>query len=175
METLFNLTLQMQEIEDALYENGGEFTPEIENALAETKESMMAKVDNYYAILGKFKATQTAAAEEIKNLQRIKKVAENAESRIKDHILEIMGTFGIERLESNLHKMYRRRSEKMETNDDMMLAGYQRQIEELKASLPDYVTIEVKVNKTALKQFEKETGILPAGAEKVENYTLTVK
>lgn len=63
----------------------------------------------------------------------------------------------------------------METNDDMMLAGYQRQIEELKASLPDYVTIEVKVNKTALKQFEKETGILPAGAEKVENFTLTVK
>lgn len=175
MESLFNLTLQMQEIEDALYENGGEFTPEIEAALAETKESMMAKVDAYYAIIGKLKATQAAAGEEIKNLQRIKKVAENGESRIKDHILEIMGTFGIERLESNLHKMYRRRSEKMETNDDMMLAGYQRQIEELKASLPDYVTIEVKVNKTALKQFEKETGILPAGAEKVENYTLTVK
>lgn len=175
METLFNLTLQMQEIEDALYENGGEFTPEIENALAETKESMMAKVDNYYAILGKFKATQTAAAEEIKNLQRIKKVAENAESRIKDHILEIMGTFGIERLESNLHKMYRRRSEKMETNDDMMLAGYQRQIEELKTMLPEYVTVEVKINKTLLKQYEKETGLLPAGAEKIENFTLTVK
>ena len=175
MESLFNLTLQMQEIEDALYENGGEFTPEIENALAETKESMMAKVDNYYAILGKFKATQTAAAEEIKNLQRIKKVAENAETRIKDHILEIMGTFGIERLESNLHKMYRRRSEKVETNDEQMLAGYQRQIEELKMILPDYVTVEVKVNKTMLKQFEKETGILPAGAAKIENFTLTVK
>lgn len=175
METLFNLTLQMQQIEDALYENGGEFTPEIENALAETKESMMAKVDNYYAILGKFKATQTAAAEEIKNLQRIKKVAENAESRIKDHILEIMGTFGIERLESNLHKMYRRRSEKVETNDEQLLAGFQRKIEELKMILPDYVTVDVKINKTALKQFEKETGLLPAGAEKVENYTLTVK
>jgi uncharacterized protein (DUF885 family) len=165
----------MQQIEDALYENGGEFTPEIENALAETKESMMAKVDNYYAILGKFKATQTAAAEEIKNLQRIKKVAENAESRIKDHILEIMGTFGIERLESNLHKMYRRRSEKVETNDEQLLAGFQRKIEELKMILPDYVTVDVKINKTALKQFEKETGLLPAGAEKVENYTLTVK
>lgn len=175
METLFNLTTQMQQIEDALYETGGEFTPEIEAALTETKESMMAKVDNYYAVIGKFKATQAAAAEEIKNLQRIKKVAENAESRIKDHILQVMGTFGIERLESNLHKMYRRRSEKVETNEDMMLAGYQRQIEELKQLLPDYVTLEVKVNKSMLKQFEKETGLLPAGATKVENYTLTVK
>jgi hypothetical protein len=86
-----------------------------------------------------------------------------------------MGTFGIERLESNLHKMYRRRSEKVETNDEQMLAGYQRQIEELRMILPDYVTVEVKVNKTMLKQFEKETGILPAGAAKIENFTLTVK
>ena len=175
METLFNLSLQMQQIEDALYEAGGEFTPEIESALAETKESMMAKVDNYYAIIGKFKATQKAAAEEIQNLQKIKKVAENAETRIKEHLLEIMGTFGIERLESNLHKIYRRRSEKMVTNEYKMLAGYQRQIEELKTKLPEYVTVEVKINKTLLKQYEKETGILPAGAEMIENYTLTVK
>ena len=63
----------------------------------------------------------------------------------------------------------------METNEDMMLAGYQRQIEELKTKLPEYVTVEVKINKTLLKQYEKETGLLPAGAEKVENFTLTVK
>lgn len=175
MGTLFNLTAQMQSIEDALYENGGELTPELEEALVETRDSIVAKVDAYYALIGKLKSTQTAAADEIKNLQRIKKVAENGETRIKEHLLEIMGTFGIERLESNLHKIYRRRSEKMETNEDMMLAGYQRQIEELKTKLPEYVTVEVKINKTLLKQYEKETGLLPAGAEKVENYTLTVK
>ena len=49
MATLFNLTAQMQSIEDALYENGGELTPELEEALVETRDSIVAKVDAYYA------------------------------------------------------------------------------------------------------------------------------
>ena len=33
----------------------------------------------------------------------------------------------------------------------------------------------MKVNKTGIKEYEKETGILPAGVEKVENWSLRIK
>jgi hypothetical protein len=33
----------------------------------------------------------------------------------------------------------------------------------------------VKVSKTGVKEFQKETGVLPAGAEMVENYSLRIR
>ena len=45
----------------------------------------------------------------------------------------------------------------------------------LGATLPPYLTLEMKVNKTGIKEYEKETGILPAGAEKVESVSLRIR
>jgi hypothetical protein len=33
----------------------------------------------------------------------------------------------------------------------------------------------MKVSKTAIKEYQKEQGILPAGAEVVENYSLRIR
>ena len=52
--TLFGLSAQMAQIEDELYENGGELTPELEKELTETRESLVAKVDGYNALYQKY-------------------------------------------------------------------------------------------------------------------------
>ena len=98
MASLFELTQEMQNIEDELYENGGEITPEMEPALSETKDSLLAKVDNYNGLMGKFEATSKACADEIKRVQGIKKNADNAVKNLKQYILNTMTYCGIERL-----------------------------------------------------------------------------
>ena len=49
---LFQLTAEQSRIEDLLEQNGGEITPEIEEALTLTAEQLPRKVDGYGALLG---------------------------------------------------------------------------------------------------------------------------
>lgn len=54
-------------------------------------------------------------------------------------------------------------------------SAYQKNLEELNELLPPYITAELKVSKTAIKEFQKTEGILPAGAEIVENWSLRIR
>ena len=54
---------------------------------------------------------------------------------------------------------------------DNILERYDEVISELAAKLPDWVTIQVSVNKTKLKALE----VLPEGVTKVENKTVRIK
>ena len=56
MATLFQLTERASQIEEALYETGGEITPEIEALMTETAAELPAKVDNYNALIQKLTA-----------------------------------------------------------------------------------------------------------------------
>lgn len=173
--TLFQLTADMAAIEDALIESGGELTPEIEAALTETQDSLAVKVDGYNALIQKFGRTADVLKAEIDRLGKLKKTAENAEKRVKQHVCDTMGAFGIEKLEGQLCKMTRRRTQRVETNDEMLKAAYQRNIDELNAILPPYLTVKLEVSKTGIKEFQKEEGLLPAGAEMVEAYSLMIR
>lgn len=173
--TLFQLSEQAQAIEDLLYETGGELTPELEQAMTETRESMIAKVDSYNALIRKFCATSEACAAEIKRIQAIKKTADNSVERIKARILGIMELFGIERLEGETCKMMPRASKKMETEDAVLLDPYEKNLKAFSASLPVWLKIEAKIDKPALKAIEKSGGALPVGASLIQNKTLKIK
>ena len=54
---------------------------------------------------------------------------------------------------------------------DDILEKYDEVISELAAKLPEWVTIQVSVNKTKLKAQE----VLPEGVTKVENKTVRIK
>jgi hypothetical protein len=86
-----------------------------------------------------------------------------------------MQMFGIEKLEGQYCKMSLGKSTRTETDDELLKAGFQAAVDELGATLPPYLTLEMKVNKTGIKEYEKETGILPAGAEKVESVSLRIR
>lgn len=174
-KTLFQLSADMAAIEDALWENGGELTEELALALQETELSLARKADGYNALLRSFVATKENLKAEIDRLTKLKKTAENAEKRIKQHICDTMGAFGIDKIEGDKSKISRVRTTAIETNDDMLMFSYQKNLDDLNAILPPYIRAEMKVSKTAIKEFQKEQGILPAGAEVVENYSLRIR
>ena len=175
IRTLFQLSADLVAIEDALWENGGELTPELELSMQETEASLAKKADGYYSLIHSFASKKDVIKAEIDRLAKLKKVAENAEKRIKQHICNTMGAFGIEKLEGNFVKFSRGKSTSTETDDDVLRASYTAPIANLMDALPPYLQVEIKVNKTALKEYIKETGITPNGVEFVENWSLRIR
>ena len=178
METrnLFQLTTDMVAIEDALWENGGELTPELEEAMNETAASLVAKTDGYGALIRKFDSAASAIDAEIKRLQALKKTATNAVDRLKGRILFSMQANGMSKLDGQLTKFSLRRSEKTVTDDESILAPYLFALEEFAKTLPTYITLgDLKVNKTKIKEIAKEEGVLIPGAVIEENWSVIMK
>ncbi len=173
--TLFQLSNEMRMLEDALWESGGELTPEIEQALAENAESIAKKVDGYNAVLRSFAYKSDVLDAEIKRLTALKKTAENAQKRIREYVVDIMNAFDIDKLDGAYCKISKTKSTKTEVNEELLLSGVQFAIDSVAKTMPPYVTLETKVSKTALKDFIKETGITPAGVEFVDSYSLRIK
>lgn len=174
-KTLFQLTAEWAAIEDALWESGGELTDELALSLSENDKALATKADSYNYLLRSIASKEDALDAEIKRLTALKKTAENAQKRIKEHICETMGVFGMDKIEGNFCKISRARSTRVETNDEQLKSAYQKNLDELNASLPPYLSAELKVSKTAIKDMQKTDGILPAGAEIVENYSIRIR
>lgn len=175
MANLYELQGTMYEIEQALDDNGGELTDELAALLNDTELSIRQKADGYRAVIAKFNDKADAADKEIKRLQEIKKTAKNAEKRLKEYILSVMGTFGLKKIEGDLCSMTRTQTKALDVDEDLLLLAHREKIDALQASLPDYLTIEVKVSKTAIKSKFKDTDLLPAGCKYVENESLRIK
>ena len=173
--TLFQLSEQDRLISDLLEENGGEITPEIEGMLEENKDLFPKKVDGYGAMLRKFKALEESCKTEIARIESIKKVAQNSQKNMRKHILDTMLLFGYDKLEGNMTKIRVGKSKSLEVDEDILLSQYKAKIEALNESLPPYLTIEVKVSKTGIKEAFRGTEVLPSGCEIKESETLTIK
>ncbi len=175
--TLFYLSEQMAAIEAALEETGGELTPELEAQWTETRESLMAKVDNYNALVQKLKNYSENIKAEQERLAKLKKTADNSLKRIKDHIKDTMKTFGLKSLEGDYCKMTLSRSTATEVDDETVLAPYRKALEAFNAKLPPYITVEAKISKAAIKEMAKEMpeGMTLAGVTFTENTSLTIK
>jgi hypothetical protein len=165
----------MLQIECILEDNGGELTDELAELLTDTELSLKQKADGYRAVMAKFDHKADAADKEIKRLQDIKKAAKNAKERLKEYILGVMGAFGIKKLEGELCSMTRSTTKSLDVNEELLLEPYADKIARLQSELPDYLTIEVKVSKTAIKNRFKDTDILPAGCAYVENDSLRIR
>ena len=177
--TLYELTAQQAAIEDALYENGGEATPELEMMLAETAAALPQKIDGYNHILSRMKSIEDGCSAEITRLQALKKTAQNGQKYLKMHLLDAMQTFNIERLEGNTCKVFRKATPASVLIEDeaKMWSAYKGRIEKLQKQLPDWLTIETKVDKTALKAYlQNNPQALVAGAVlKTDGETIVIK
>jgi hypothetical protein len=172
--TLFELSEQDRLIADSLEESGGELTPEIEELLAETRDLFPKKVDGYGVMIRKFKSLEDTCKTEIERVERIKRVAQNAQKNIRNHILDAMVFFGYQKLEGNMTTFRLGKSKSLEVDEDALLAQYKEKIDALQAALPPYLTVEVKVSKKGIKDAFPD-GVLPAGCEVKENNTITIK
>jgi hypothetical protein len=173
METLYQLTEQMSALESLLEDNGGELTPDIEALWQETGESLTRKVDNYNALIIKLKNYSSNLDSEIKRLQGLKKTADNSLKNVKEHIKSVMEQFGIDKLEGSYCKMTLTTSTATEVDEETVLAPYRSRLAKL--DLPDWITADLKVSKTALKDAFKDKDVTPAGVQFVENQSLRIR
>lgn len=173
---LFQLTSDMSAIEEALWENGGELTPELEEAMTETKESLIAKIDGYGALIRNFDASAATIDAEIKRLTALKKTAERASERLKARVLDSMQFNNISKLDGAYTKFSLRRSERTVTDDESILAPYYFTIEAVRSTLPPYVQLgDLKVSKQVIKDMIKKDGIQIPGASLEENWSVTMR
>lgn len=172
-ETLYELTAQMRRIEDALDETGGELTPELEELWQETGESLTQKVDNYFALIDKLTDYSDVVSAKIKRYQEMKKRTDNAVKRLKSHIMDTMIANGISKLEGADCKMSLSQTTATEVDEETVLQPYLSRLDRL--MLPPWISAELKVSKSILKDTYKNADVTPAGVKFVKNTQLRIK
>lgn len=162
------------ECEDALEENGGELTPELEQALATTEAEIPQKVDSYKGLIDAMNAKADLLDREAKELATKKKAMKNAVSRVKEYILDVMKEFGLSKIKGNAYTASVRQTTAVSVDDeDEALAKYRAEVEAL--HLPAWVKVTLAVDKTALKDAFGGTDVMPAGTSLKTNWSLTIR
>ena len=161
--SFYPVTKELTDIFIALEENGGEVTPEIEQALAINEENFAAKsVDFGNAILN-FKAMAAAAKAEKERLAAIQKRYENAYNRLDKALTAAMDATGHDKVETPTMRLSLRHTTATE-------------VDNLDAVPMEYKTtkVEVVADKTAIKKAIQQGEDVP-GAHLVENVSLQIK
>lgn len=161
MNSLYNITTEQLRINELLEELEGELTPEIEEALIINEDNFLAKSEGYIESIAYFKAKQEAADVRIKEYQRIKRIAENAEKRLKERMQWAMEVLGRDKVEVGLHKMSLRSSQAVNITNE--------------AHIPNqYIKVETKIDKESLKR-DLKAGLVIEGAELVTNKSIMIR
>lgn len=191
-ETYDKLSAELDEIYS---ENGGEVTEDttererLLEEMNELKEQCVREIvdnsDAYAEIALNKRAQQEVAEAEMKAVkEQQRKVLDTLQARVNKY--ERAYKFWLENFDAAMrvaecskiggaktdkkHSVWYQTTTSVEVADDI-LERYDEVIGELAAKLPEWVTIQVSVNKTKLKALE----VLPEGVTKVENKTVRIK
>ena len=191
-ETYDKLSAELDEIYS---ENGGEVTEDttererLLEEMNELKEQCVREIvdnsDAYAEIALNKRAQQEVAEAEMKAVkEQQRKVLDTLQARVNKY--ERAYKFWLENFDAAMrvaecskiggaktdkkHSVWYQTATSVEVADDI-LERYNEVISELAAKLPEWVTIQVSVNKTKLKALE----VLPEGVTKVENKTVRIK
>ena len=151
MNTLFKITEQARELSQALIE--GELTPEMESALIINQNELQEKSINYAYAIRSIEYDLEAIDSEIKRLQALKTSRTNAIERMKSAVLDAMGIYGIDKIETPTMKI----SVRLNNPAVELVNEYQ---------IPDIFKKEkvtVSIDKTAIKE-AIESGLEVQGA-----------
>ena len=91
---IFEITQSYQELINTIEENGGEVTPEIEEALAITEEQFKDKTKSYVEVIKQAKSDMKLIKEETERLANLKKSKEKLIERLTDILTDAIETFG---------------------------------------------------------------------------------
>lgn len=158
-----------------LEDNGGELTPEIEQALATTEEQIPAKIDGYKGFLDYLASQEGMIDGMIKDLQRKKKAVQNAQKNVKENLKNVMQCFGLTKIKGDVYTASIRTAATTEVDEDALLQPYRFDMERASAKLPPYVTVELKVSKTELNNLLKEGYPMPSGVTNGETVILNIR
>ena len=192
-ETYDKLSAELDEIYS---ENGGEVTEDttererLLEEMNELKEQCVREIvdnsDAYAEIALNKRAQQEVAEAEMKAVkEQQRKVLDTLQARVNKY--ERAYKFWLENFDAAMrvaecskiggaktdkkHSVWYQTTTSIEVPDDFISESYGDIISELAAKLPEWVTIQVSVNKTKMKALE----VLPEGVTKVENKTVRIK
>ena len=192
-ETYDKLSAELDEIYS---ENGGEVTEDttererLLEEMNELKEQCVREIvdnsDAYAEIALNKRAQQEVAEAEMKAVkEQQRKVLDTLQARVNKY--ERAYKFWLENFDAAMrvaecskiggaktdkkHSVWYQTTTSVEVPDDFISESYGDIISELAAKLPEWVTIQVSVNKAKLKAME----VLPEGVTKVENKTVRIK
>ena len=160
-KSLYHITSEQLKINELLEELEGELTPELEEALMINEDNFLAKSEGYIESIAYFKAKAEAAKVRIEEMQRIKRISENAEKRLKERMQWAMETLGRDKMEVGLHIISLRRTLAVNIISE--------------AAVPnEYVKVETSIDKVKLKEALKTGAIIP-GAELKYNQSIQIR
>lgn len=163
LPSLYTISADMMALISQLEDNGGELTPEIENALAITEEQFVAKSEEYGHAILSLKAMAAAAKAEKDRLASLEKFYKNALERIQGALVSAMDVLDHPKVETPSMRLFLRRTKATEVDDVTLLPS------DLKT-----VKVEEVPDKAAIKAAIMEGRDVP-GAHIVENVSLQIK
>lgn len=161
--TLYDLTTEQLVINRLLEENGGELTPELEQALIITEENLSVKTEGYCKAIAIYKGEVETLKAEIDRLTAKKKTAEKAVERMKESLLDCMKRLELEKINAGTFTVSTRKSQFVEILDmDLIPDKYKKEV------------TTVSVDKNAIKDAFKNN-IIVEGAEIKDNKSIQIK
>lgn len=121
MKTLYTITEDQRLINQMLEENGGELTPEIEEAMLITEDNFLAKAEAYGATISEYNAQADACAVEIKRLQAYKRTCENVSNRMKERLSEAMKAFDKDKVTAGTFRFSFHKCQAVVIEDEMLI------------------------------------------------------
>lgn len=161
MKTLFEITQEVIELASLLEE--GEFTPELEQQLAITRDELDSKAENYVKVIRSVEGDISVIDDEIKRLKEIRDGKSRVVDRMKEALSTAMTAFKVDKIETALMKLFFRKSESVEILDETLVP------EQYKLS-----RVVVNPDKILIKKLIKSGEEIP-GAEVVEKLNLQIK
>lgn len=162
--SLYNIELEYLQLVETLIENGGEATPELEEALQLNKQNLETKGTNYGLVVKQIEAECDIIDSEIARLTALKKSRSKAIDRLKNNLSTAMQLYDIEEIKTPILKINFRKSESVEVIDLKLLDR-----EYIKVSDP----VE-SADKAKIKEAIKE-GKVVVGATLNQNKNIQIK
>ena len=94
MGSLYNIEQELLDVISTLEDNGGEFTPELEERLIIGQDNLREKLTSYVAVINEMTAKIDACKCEEKRISSLRKSRENTLDRIKESVLNAVRLFG---------------------------------------------------------------------------------
>lgn len=158
---IYEITNELMAIYNAIAENEGVITPELEEALAIAGDQLEAKAENYCKMIANVKNDVEGYAAEIKRLQARKSAAENLIERLKNALRDAMIATDNLKLKAGTFALGIRTTEAVNITDESAVPD-------------DYCEYTKKISKSAIKEALK-SGAAVAGAEMVSNQSLSIR
>lgn len=158
---LYEITEELRAVYEAIEENGGEITDELNEQLQLTTGQLQDKAEGYCNLIRNVSADADAYKAEIDRLTARKKAADNLVKRLKEALKNAMVLSDQQKIKAGLFSLSLRSTDAVEVTDEQ--------------SIPEeYFQVKREVMKSAIKDAIKN-GEEVAGARIVSNTSLTIR